>query len=578
VRRWVLIVALAAAALAVGAAPALAVSQTRYVSPSGSDGSGDVENNCLEPQFACLTIQHAADEANADDTISLAAGTYTQGATLAIPVTFVAAPGTFIDTTASGEPALTTSANLSLRGIRLRGGGGEPALFIRSGSPVVTLDEVVAEQAVSGIEGDGTIEAEPATAPEIVVEGSTVSGEGYGAIVTAHAGSLSVSHSTVTDSEPGQAAILGEGANVTATDSTLAGRDGVFDSGGTALLTRDLIHGTEGGVVVQGVKATLRDSLVAPPTGGTLKYAFAVDGHQQGEATIVGSTLYARSPVTNPAAVPAAILIEAGSAAVPVRVSNSILRAIDTDGDGADDIFVTEGTSGVVWSVSHTSFTSSAGPGVPAPGGPTDVVVAPAFAGAASGDFHLTETDAALIDAGDAAQVMPGETDLGGGPRAIDGNCDGVAVPDLGAYELTRAPCPPPAGGGGGGGGGAGETHLGPTVTELSVKHTHAGTVLHFTLSEPATVKLTFERAHAHKVKGKKKMTFSAAGSLTDKAKAAGPQTVALSGKGATDPLAPGAYRLTLVATDSSGATSPKQTLGFSVPAPPRRHHHRHSV
>ena len=65
--------------------------------------------------------------------------------------------------------------------------------------------------------------------------------------------------------------------------------------------------------------------------------------------------------------------------------------------------------------------------------------VAPGFVDAAGGDFHLAPTSE-LIDAGDPAPDS--NVDLDGNPRAADGDGDGVARRDVGAYELpdTFAP------------------------------------------------------------------------------------------------------------------------------------------
>ena len=193
---------------------------------------------------------------------------------------------------------------------------------------------------------------------------------------------------------------------------------------------------------------------------------------------------------------------------------------------------------------------------MPLEGSGTNVDVAPIFAGRATGDYHLTEADPALIDAGDPSLVTAGETDLAGNPRVIEGNCEGIAAPDLGAYELIRtAPCPPTGGGGagggaygvGGGGGSAASPGTGkpgsgggkggggskkkPKLTAISVKGSKAGPVLHFTLDEPAKVKITVERIVTRVVRGHRKKVAKAVGTLTDVAKKAGAQSIPLAAK-----------------------------------------------
>jgi hypothetical protein len=73
---WILLVLCALAALVAVPAPfAAADPATRYVAPGGSD----TDNDCLDSGDPCATIQHAVDEADAGDTVSVAAGSYDAG-------------------------------------------------------------------------------------------------------------------------------------------------------------------------------------------------------------------------------------------------------------------------------------------------------------------------------------------------------------------------------------------------------------------------------------------------------------------------------------------------------------------
>ncbi len=69
--------------------------------------------------------------------------------------------------------------------------------------------------------------------------------------------------------------------------------------------------------------------------------------------------------------------------------------------------------------------------------GPTDLRVSPQFVNPAAGDYHLLPTSP-CIDAGSPLDAPP--TDLDCVSRPLDGNHDGVAGYDLGAFELSPVP------------------------------------------------------------------------------------------------------------------------------------------
>jgi serine protease len=68
---------------------------------------------------------------------------------------------------------------------------------------------------------------------------------------------------------------------------------------------------------------------------------------------------------------------------------------------------------------------------------------------------YCLDAASGAIDVGDANGVDPGEQDLYGAPRVLDGNADATAVVDIGAVEYAGAACvtPPPEEDDGGGGG-----------------------------------------------------------------------------------------------------------------------------
>jgi large repetitive protein len=201
---------------------------TRYVSTTGSDTTGDVANDCTVKAKPCLTVQHAVDEANDGDTVSIGAGTFDGSVT---------AEG--ISLTITGSTSGTTT---------LTGSDSEPTLVINPGkddSSTVTLDNLDISK--------------NADAPGLIVEASVVtlsdSTVEHNADVGAFdiAGTLHVLDSAVSDNL-GSGVELGEGATFSASGSTF--------SGNTAADPEDL-EDDSFGVAVFGGAATIANSALS---------------------------------------------------------------------------------------------------------------------------------------------------------------------------------------------------------------------------------------------------------------------------------------------------------------------------
>ena len=182
------------------------------------------------------------------------------------------------------------------------------------------------------------------------------------------------------------------------------------------------------------------------------------------------------------------------------------------------------------------------------------------------GNYRLLPTSR-LVDAGDPAAAQG--VDLDGNPLVADGNGDGIARRDMGAFELQ-----PDSPGSGPGGTGTADT-LAPVVRGFSATRTAfsvarastpvaarapGGTRLRYTLSERARVTVAIQRT----VKRGGHVRHRTVGSLTRDA-AQGANTIRFSGRIGKRALRPGRYRAVIRATDTAGNRSQPRTVRLRV-------------
>ena len=190
--------------------------------------------------------------------------------------------------------------------------------------------------------------------------------------------------------------------------------------------------------------------------------------------------------------------------------------------------------------------------------------VDPQFADADAGDYRPA-AGSPLVDASLDAPALPGlpATDLTGSPRLVDGDGDCVARLDVGAFELQAptapqclpvapaAPAPP-----GPGAPPAVPDTTAPVLSAVQVAKairrsgaTRPPVTIRLRLSEPATLRLTFQRR-----RGKRYVAVTGAVTLS---LAAGAQRVRFAGRiSKARRLALGDHRITLTATDAAGNRS----------------------
>ncbi len=498
--------------------------------------------------------------------------------------------GTFVDAGAQHAPAFTLGDNdASFTDLAVRGGvasdgkGGEVLPAIRGGgasAPSVVLYHVLAEQSdpINPDRWDYAIGlANGAGTAQLTVDSSTV--DGYQAAIGVTDGTggwVGVVHSTVTVPDYPASTTQPQGDVVAAVpttidDSTLRGEDPVVVRNATTIINGTTIEGTGVGLRFRdegaGAAVSVRDSIIEPAQAGwDLSTGFVDETDTApGVATPPTLTFAGDSIVTSQDGSPGLDLSTARPGTA-VTVANTAISS----GNPA-----LRGGPALDWNVDASAFTTTYGAGVPAPGSGTNLDVEPDFVDAAHGDLHL-KAASPLLDRGDVAALYYGETDITGAPRAIDHDCNGVAQPDIGAYEAPttckyQVQTPAQAG--------VVVPSLPlntttPRLTHVSLSHTrftaHHGATLRYTLNENAKVLGIVQLVHHHHHGAD---TFTKVGTGWDEYHWwVGPLSALFLGEYELPGhiagfLKHGDYRLVLTATDKAGRVSPARHLRFTIVA-----------
>jgi len=270
-----------------------------------------------------------------------------------------------------------------------------------------------------------------------------------------------------------------------------------------------------------GSEVTVVNSILE--SGGQAALLVTTDnvlGETDAAVAVRNSTFVATGDITK-APVSIAISPSFGSRSASVSVADSIFR-------GFDDSWDLNAPAGPGIGTASLTFTDSNFPpdGLPADSpqvdfsDPGNINADPLFTG--PGDYRLLPGSPSI----DAAGNSPGgpAVDYTGAARPRDGDGDGIAVSDQGAFESPDT--------------------FAPKITKLRAKSLRKGKIrISFQMSEPARVIYSFRPA-PRKLRGKKRKApvLKHNGRL-------GANALALSGRR----LSPGRYRVRITAIDSSG-------------------------
>jgi hypothetical protein len=606
------------------ALPTGAIAETRYVAKGGSDAPG-----CASSGAPCATIGYAVGQAGSGDTIQIGPGIFQEAVTANAPLVFVGAGGGSLianpggttirapdaGSNATGLNGLTLAAGGAVRSMQVQGGEGGPSGAFSgelggagikyssngAGPTTLKLNGVVA---VGGAGGQGAsilgpagrgieVASGPGAVDVAALESEFAGGEGLGfgmgVDIDGPTASAALVDSRIANAESyGNALTVFSGARVTLEGVDAEARQEVvtiYD--GSLAIRRSRLQGEGSALDVIGSndespEVELIDSLAISGQSNALY----VESEEEGSASVrvLGSTLIGHGS--------SALFVEREEGAGPATATlrNSIARHLPLLSIVPPvDLQASGGTIDADFSSFNTRLEENGGT-VTAPGSAHNLAGDPGFVDAGN-DVFILQNASPLIDRGDPGVVQPGELDLGGASRALDGNRDCRAVPDLGAFEVTGQgteciadPKPAISAFGmtnrvfapvGGVKGGKGRLALG------SARKVKRGTRFTYTISELAQVTITVERKTSGRKAGKGaggrcvKATranrrsppcarFVKAASLSAQAQA-GNQSTPFSGRVRGRALKPGRYRARIVAVDAAAQASEPRTVSFRV-------------
>jgi hypothetical protein len=530
---------------------------------------------CIAPKTGCehdvdslTTALDAADDAPDADRVLLGAGTYTAPTISGFTYDKAGSP-VEIAGAGEGQTIITTP-------------GGPTGLWLiaGAGSSIHDLTIRLPQNAQEGFEALFT----DTTARRIqVVEDPVQANRRYG--VNLHPGGILEDSSVTLGGVQESGAVLIPQSGATVRRSALSARIGVLSYGGTIEQTR--VTGVQYGIRAFRDATAINDSLIRlTGASGVGIYATSIslsapkvtaDG-----VTIVGPNL----PDIGGVGVSTGLQPDQSA---ELSLTNSIIRGVATPISAAAG-----GSAPGTVSVSYSDYDPSGNISFGASAKIIEANVSnlgdAGFVDGAGGDYHL-RAGSQLLDTGDPATAQG--LDLEGNPLVADGNADGMARRDLGAFELQPAPVAQPAGGAGQPGGAPRDTQAPllssfkatPSLFALARARTALasrvprGTHFRYTLSEQARVTLTIQRAlrgrrAGHKCakpttslrRAKRCTRYRTIGELSRLGNS-GANSTRFTGRLAKRALLPGRYRAVIKATDAAGNRSASRTTRFRVAA-----------